>query len=88
MEVIQKQTKAIILLSKFKDQLITTKFQFFEEIAAKISIFLKRFQTDAPMMSFLVDTLDELIKYMCSEFILNDVLEKAQNNNFIDIDKT
>ena len=86
--MIQKQTKAIILLSKFKDQLITTKFQFFEEIVAKISIFLKRFQTDAPMVSFLADTLDELIRYMCSEFILNDVLEKAQNNNFIDIDKT
>ena len=29
-------------------------------------------------MPFLVDTLDELIRYMCSKFILNDVLEKAK----------
>ena len=66
-----------VLLSKCKDQLITVKFQFFEEIAAKMNIFLKRFQTDAPMVSFLVDTLDQLIRYMCSKFVLN-VLEKAK----------
>ena len=67
-----------VLLSKCKDQLITVKFQFFEEIVTKMNIFLKRFQTDAAMVTFLVDTLDELIRYMCSKFILNDVLEKAK----------
>ena len=39
---------------------------------------MKRSQTDAPTVPFLVDTLDELIRYMCSKFILNDVLEKAK----------
>ena len=31
-------------------------------------------------MPFLVDTLDELIRYMCSKFILNDILEKAKTS--------
>ena len=43
-----------------------------------MNIFLKRFQTDAPMVPFLVDTLDKLIRYMCSKFILKGVLEKAK----------
>ena len=43
-----------------------------------MNIFLKRFQTDALMVPFLVDTLDELIRSICSKFILNDVLEKAK----------
>ena len=43
-----------------------------------MNIFLQRFQTGAPMVPFLVDTLDELMRYMCSKFILNDVLEKAK----------
>ena len=43
-----------------------------------MSIFLKRFQTDVgPMVPFPVDTVDELIRYICSKFILN-VLEKAK----------
>ena len=69
-----------VLLSKCKDQLITTKFQFFKETAAKMNIFLKRFQTDAPMMPFLVDTLHKLIRYMCIELCFR----KSQNKNFID----
>ena len=43
-----------------------------------MNIFLKRFQTDTPMVPFLVDTLDELIRYVCCKFILNDVIEKAK----------
>ena len=47
-----------VLLSKYKDQLISVKFQFFEGIAAKMNIFLKRFQTDARMVPFFDETLD------------------------------
>ena len=43
-----------------------------------MNVFLKRFQVDAPMVPFLIDTLDEQIRYMCSKFILNDVLKKAK----------
>ena len=39
---------------------------------------LKRFQRDFPMVPFLVDTLDKLIRYMCGKFILDDVLEEAK----------
>ena len=49
-------------LSKCRDQLIAVKFQFFEEIASRMNIFLKIFQTDAPMVPFLIDTLDKLIR--------------------------
>ena len=30
------------------------------------------------MVPFVVDTLDELIRYVCSKFILNDVVEKGK----------
>ena len=47
-----------VLLSEYKDQLISVKFQFFEGVAAKMNIFLKRFQTDARMVPFFDETLD------------------------------
>ena len=67
-----------VLLSKCIDQLLTVKFQFFEEIAAKMNLFENRFQTDTPIVPFIVATLDKLIRYMCSKFIMNDASEKAK----------
>ena len=48
-----------------------------------MNIFLKRFQADSPKVPFLVDILDELIRYTCSQFILNDVLEKAKTTSLM-----
>ena len=50
-----------------------------------MNIVLKRFQTDAPMVPFRVNTQDELIRYMCSKFIIIEwCFRKSQNNNFFD----
>ena len=44
-----------------------------------MDIFLKM----VPMVPFLVETLGELIRCMCSKFILNDVLEKVKTTSLI-----
>ena len=45
-----------------------------------MNIFLKRFQKDAPVVPLLIDAFHELIRYMCSKFILSDVLERAKTS--------
>ena len=52
---------------------------FFEEIVAKLEMFLPRFQTDKPMVPFLVSHLEATIREMCSKLILDDVIEDAQS---------
>ena len=44
-----------------------------------MDIFLKM----VPMVPVLVETLGELIRCMCSKFILNDVLEKVKTTSLI-----
>ena len=52
---------------------------FFEEIVTKLEMFLPRFQTDKPVVLFLVSHLEATIREMCSKLILDDVIEDAQS---------
>ena len=52
------------------DVLIPVKLLFFEEVAKSLNAFLVLFQMDNPMVPFLVETLDELIRSLFSKFIL------------------
>ena len=62
---------------------------FFEETAAKLESFLHRFQTDKPMVPFLVSHLEAIIREMCSKLILDDVMEDAQSTrNLMKLDVT
>ena len=73
-----KQNKSYqVLLNNVKNPLVPLYFRFFEEIASKLNGFLRRFQTDNPMVPFLVDSLETIIREMCSKFILDDVMDKA-----------
>ena len=67
------------LLSHKDDQLIPVKLCFFEEIAFNLNKFLARFQTSVPMVPFLVDSLENLIRNFTENLILSDVLKKANN---------
>ena len=66
------------LIEHQKDVLVPLKLQFFEEVAKQLNSFLIKFQTDSPMVPFLVESLESMIQKFCSMFILTDVLEKAQ----------
>ena len=77
------------LLSHKNDPLILVKLRFFEEIANNLNEFLVRFQTSAPMLPFLVDSLESLTRNFAERLILPDVLEKANNTyNLCQIDFT
>ena len=49
-----------------RDNLVLVKLLFFEELAKQLNTFLILFQTDKPMVPFLVETLDGLIRFMFS----------------------
>ena len=51
-------------------------FSVFEEVAAKLNKFPCRFEINALMFPFLVDTLEEIVREMCNKFIFDNVLEK------------
>ena len=59
--------------------LIPAKLRFFEAIAFNLNEFLARFQTSAPMVSFLVDSSENIIRNFAEKLILSDVLKKANN---------
>ena len=66
-----------VLLENSGNAFIRFCFLFFEEVSSKLNTFLRRFQTDAPMVPFLIDTLEEIVREMCRKFILDDVMEKS-----------
>ena len=68
-----------LIIEHEKDVLVPLKLQFFEEVAKQLNSFLIKFQTDSPMVPFLVESLENMIQKFCSMFILTDVLEKAQS---------
>ena len=61
--------------------LIPAKLRFFEAVAFNLNEFLARFQTSAPMVSFFVDSPENLIRNFAEKLILSDVLKKANNTD-------
>ena len=53
--------------------------QFYEEVARHLNSFLIKFQADSPMVPFLVESLENMIRKFCSTFILSDKMEKAES---------
>ena len=66
------------LLENYTDPMVLLRLAFFEEVSRKLNKFLCGFQTDAPMVQFLVDTIEEVLRDFCSKFILDDVMKKAE----------
>ena len=68
-----------VLLQNHANPLVPLYFKFFESIAAKLNGFLRQFQSDAPMVPFLVNTLEEITREFCSKFILDEVMGNSTN---------
>ena len=77
-----------VVLSCNNDDLGPLKFALFEETTQKLTKFLKRFQTDAPMELFLADTNEKILRELCNQFILNGIMDgtvKTQDLVKIDV---
>ena len=62
-----------------KDPLAVAKLSFFNFVATPIDTFLRRYQTDIPMIAFLGFDLDELMRTLMGRFIKSDVVSNANN---------
>ena len=60
-----------------KDPLIIVKFTLFENIARHLNSFLVQFQTDEPMVPFLCQLLDDIMRSLASRVVLKDAMTKA-----------
>ena len=67
-------TQASIISKKATDDpLVPVKLTFFQEIASKLNSFLLVIQTDKPMIPFLVEVLENLLRTVLAKFIKKDV---------------
>ena len=63
-------TQASIISKKATDDpLVPVKLTFFQEIASKLNSFLLVIQTDKPMIPFLVEVLENLLRTVLAKFI-------------------
>ena len=63
------------LLQHYKDLSVVVKFQFFQDLANMLEVFLKDFQTDNPMLPFLSDVLENLLRRLLRMFIKSKIVE-------------
>ena len=62
--------------SMIHDPLLPTKLKFFEMASGKPNAFLRGFQTNKLMVSFIMDTLGDLVCDFLGRIILKSVLKK------------
>ena len=65
------------LKSNIQDPLITAKLQFFISVAKILKLFLEKFQTNAPMMPFLLNELQTILNTILGKFVKQSVLDAA-----------
>ena len=76
-----------VLLSCNNDDLVPLKFAFFKEIAHNLDKALRKFQTDVPMVPFLADRIEEILRELCNWFTLNSIMDGAvKTQDLIKID--
>ena len=60
-----------------------------EEVAKLLNLFLRLFQVDKPMTTFLVESLETVARTLCRKFIRKEVLNAADSSlKFSKIDIT
>jgi hypothetical protein len=69
-----------VLASHYKDKLVIAKLQFFRDVALRLKNYLVPFQTDSPMLPFLNDTLEGMLRKLLSVFIRKEVLDSASTS--------
>ena len=65
------------LVQHYKDPLILSKLQFFAFIASIFKPFLTIFQTDRPMVPFLLNELEKIVNLLQRLIFKKDALDKA-----------
>ena len=65
------------LLQNYKDPSVVIEFQFLQDLAVMLEGFLKDFQTDNPMLPFLSDMLESLVRRLLRMFIKSKIVEVA-----------
>lgn len=58
-----------------KDKLLEVKLSFMITICLELEIFLKFYQSDAPLLPFMFDDLYEIIKSLMSRIIVSNLLD-------------
>ena len=53
------------------------KFQFFQDVAEILAKFLKQFQTDSPVLPFLSDILEFILRRVMKMFLLSSYLKEV-----------
>ena len=66
------------LVQVFKDKLVPLKLMFFKEITAILNGFLRPFQTNNPVVPFLSDVYEELIRKLMKMFLLGSTIDGAK----------
>ena len=65
------------LVENQTDLLMKVKMCVFKDLSHKMNTFLTLFQSDAPMVPFLSDTLERLLRRIVGYFVTTPALEKA-----------
>lgn len=66
-----------IVRDAVQDPLIPAKMAAFESVSSQLQPFLALFQSDNPLLPFMVSTLQKIIEGLMKRFIKSDVLHKA-----------
>ena len=59
------------------DKFVPLRMQFFRFLTKKLKPFLLQFQSDKPMVLFLSDSLEELVRSLMKVIVKKEVLEEA-----------
>ena len=65
------------LVAVVNDPLMRAKFRFAECVSWKLNEYLRGFQNDNPMLPFVCEELESLLRWFLEKFILKDTLSKA-----------
>jgi hypothetical protein len=76
-----------------EDPLTTCALKFFLSIAVQLQPFLKKFQSDAPLLPLFPMIMGNMLLSIMARFLKHSVMESAQNNNWkallkIDVSRT
>ena len=69
------------LLSQMNDLPVPLKLCFLEETKKKLNNFLVTFQTSSPMVPFIINSLEYLIRSFVRRFIFPDILKMANTTH-------
>ena len=73
------KNKLSVFKSMIHEPLLPAKLKLFEMVSSKLNVFLRGFQTNKPMVSFIADTLGDLVCDFFGRIILKDVLKKKSD---------